>query len=548
MLARVFFFLLFCCAAQRASSLSATESLSWPWGKSDPVGRAEAVRTATIASYQEDRIRTEAAVRKRKEEAENPKPKQNDTNEFDVNASTAAVKQELEAKWAQEQAHSVKWFSGKSPQPQDPVNSEDGVRTATIASYQEDLIRTEAAVRKRRFEAEKSKQNDTTEKNANPSGAAAKQHLLSNLFEAKRAQDKAHSAKEQLQAEQLKEFAELKELTEAEKADEQAADKAAAKVEQAKALAAEQAARDKQAVQAAEARLAQDQAAEASVQDRAQGFLTEMEAKQQELEKVLKWGAELKAELATKQQQLKEVTDAEQVQEQVAAQANNDVLALKSAEEHDTEQALSAQADAELIANKSKQTVLEENQKIESQKAQLLTMQRNIEEATKSEKAMAQNVQAAEAHATEEVLETKQRDLKAKLRAAEQAEAQSRVEKMRNELETKQRELKVLEKIADDVPENMKQKFDHVRQKREREVHVVTEALGEPAQPGCFVAIPSGCPKLPLSKEMWRKDTWASAQGLDKEKCQRRKGIWDKYCDSEDAEMAFVANKTLSDR
>jgi len=285
-----------------------------------------------------------------------------------------------------------------------------------------------------------------------------------------------------------------------------------------------------------------------------------MEAKQRELEKVLAWGQKLKGELAAKQRQLKEATEAQQARVQATEQAKSDVHALQAAEEHDAEQARAAEADAELMANKSKQAVLEEKQKIDSKKAGLFSMQHEIEEAAKVEQTKAQTEQAAEAHAAEQAraakeLETKQRELKAKWQAAEQA----RVAQVRAELESKQRELKVLEKIAVDVPENMKKKFDHEKQSKERELNVVTEAsdqvtaqamksLSELAQPGCYVAIPSGCPKLPISKELWRKDKWANMQGVDQEKCQRRKSVWDKYCDSKDAQMAFVANKTLSDK
>lgn len=244
MLARVTVFLLFCCTAQRASSLSARESPSWPWGKNSQEGqeairREEAVRATTIASYQEDLNRTEAAVQKRKEEAE--KSKHNDTKE----------------------------------------------------------------------EEEKSKRNDTKEEDASPFAAAVRQEL----FEAKRAEEQALMVKERIQAEQLQEFNELKELTEAEKAEEQVVAKDAAGIEQVKAQATEQATRDEQAVQVAEARVAQDQSAEVAVQDRVAEFVAEVEAKQRELDKVLAWGQKLKAELAAKQRQLKEATEAQQARD-----------------------------------------------------------------------------------------------------------------------------------------------------------------------------------------------------------------------------------------
>lgn len=488
MLARVTVFLLFCCTAQRASSLSARESPSWPWGKNSQEGqeairREEAVRATTIASYQEDLNRTEAAVQKRKEEAE--KSKHNDTKEED----------------------------------------------------------------------EKSKRNDTKE-DASPFAAAVRQEL----FEAKRAEEQALMVKERIQAEQLQEFNELKELTEAEKAEEQVVAKDAARIEQVKAQATEQATRDEQAVQVAEARVAQDQSAEVAVQDRVAEFVAEVEAKQRELDKVLAWGQKLKAELAAKQRQLKEATEAQQAKAEETEQAKSDVQALKAAEAHDAEQARAAQADAELVAQKHQQEVQEEKKKMESMKAEVLAKQVEIDKATATVQAKASTVQVAEAHAAAQAraaheLETKQRELKAKWQAAEQ----SRIAQVEAERLAKQRELKVLEKIAVDVPAKMKQKFDSELKSKESELSKATEAseqvaaqaaksLSELTQPGCYVAIPSGCPKLPISSELWRKDKWANMQGVDKEKCQRRKGVWDKYCDSKDAQMAFVANKTSSDK
>jgi len=73
------------------------------------------------------------------------------------------------------------------------------------------------------------------------------------------------------------------------------------------------------------------------------------------------------------------------------------------------------------------------------------------------------------------------------------------------------------------------------------------DVLGELTQPGCYMRMSSGCPKTPMRTELWRHDAWAESQGLDKEGCQLRKEVWNKYCDATDAQMAFVANQTRSE-
>merc|ERR1719237_326506 len=66
------------------------------------------------------------------------------------------------------------------------------------------------------------------------------------------------------------------------------------------------------------------------------------------------------------------------------------------------------------------------------------------------------------------------------------------------------------------------------------------DAAKNPSQPGCYMRMPSGCPKVPMRTQLWRHDTWAEKHDLDEAACQQRKSVWDGYCDSQDAIMAFV--------
>mmetsp|Transcript_116110 Transcript_116110/g.311242 ORF Transcript_116110/g.311242 Transcript_116110/m.311242 type:complete len:125 (-) Transcript_116110:92-466(-) len=71
------------------------------------------------------------------------------------------------------------------------------------------------------------------------------------------------------------------------------------------------------------------------------------------------------------------------------------------------------------------------------------------------------------------------------------------------------------------------------------------DLLEELAGPGCYMRMQSGCPKAPMRTELWRHDAWAEREGVDAAGCQLRKPVWDKYCNSTDAQMAFVPKKLL---
>ncbi|CAK0889584.1 unnamed protein product [Prorocentrum cordatum] len=69
------------------------------------------------------------------------------------------------------------------------------------------------------------------------------------------------------------------------------------------------------------------------------------------------------------------------------------------------------------------------------------------------------------------------------------------------------------------------------------------DILGELTKPGCYMRMASGCPKKPMRTELWRHDSWAERDGVNATGCKLRKQVWDKYCDSSDAQMAFVADQ-----
>jgi len=59
-------------------------------------------------------------------------------------------------------------------------------------------------------------------------------------------------------------------------------------------------------------------------------------------------------------------------------------------------------------------------------------------------------------------------------------------------------------------------------------------------RPGCWMRMPSGCPKKPMDTQKWRHDAWAEQKGLDEAGCQGRTSMWNGFCGSQDAVMAFV--------
>jgi len=67
------------------------------------------------------------------------------------------------------------------------------------------------------------------------------------------------------------------------------------------------------------------------------------------------------------------------------------------------------------------------------------------------------------------------------------------------------------------------------------------EMVKNPTRPGCYMRMPSGCRKLPTQKtHQWKHDTWAEQHGLGEAGCQERGAMWNRFCDSQDALMAFV--------
>jgi len=62
-----------------------------------------------------------------------------------------------------------------------------------------------------------------------------------------------------------------------------------------------------------------------------------------------------------------------------------------------------------------------------------------------------------------------------------------------------------------------------------------------PTRVGCYMRMPSGCPKRPdMETQLWRHDPWAEKDGLDEARCLEREAVWNGFCGSQDATMAFV--------
>ena len=61
-----------------------------------------------------------------------------------------------------------------------------------------------------------------------------------------------------------------------------------------------------------------------------------------------------------------------------------------------------------------------------------------------------------------------------------------------------------------------------------------------PTRVGCYMRMPSGCPKRPMDTQLWRHDPWAEKDGLDEARCMERAAVWNGFCGSQDAMMAFV--------
>jgi len=234
---------------------------------------------------------------------------------------------------------------------------------------------------------------------------------------------------------------------------------------------------------------------------RLQELEAEVQTKQKEIEDLAAKhvrGEALKtnsAKRAAKQRALKADQKASDAEGESDAEGGSDVQdAEAEVWGNDRVKELQSQLDAEVQRLKYEQ----KKRKLE---ADLVAKQRGLKEATEAQRAKEQA--AAEAVRAAQALK------RAELQAAEQARA----------AEAEQKQLQELEAQA-------------------KEWRHVTKELAK--KPGCYVRIPSGCPNKPVRTEKWRKDTWAEKSGVDKEGCRQRKGIWDTYCGSEDAEMIFV--------
>jgi hypothetical protein len=306
-----------------------------------------------------------------------------------------------------------------------------------------------------------------------------------------------------LQADLIAVRSELKTLTEAQKAQSQMA---------------------KEAVSAAEAlKLAEEQAAERARVAQAeqilvQGVQAELEAMQRELKEL------------TEPQQAQEPTQPQQAQaqvpEKVAEQDGNETAEQsgnETAEQTTTENPFQ-DLEAELATKQRELKALAKKHKLQSA---IEAKQSELKDITSAQQAKAQAAAQAEAARASQAAQLADMQGAEKARAEKEA---NRVQELLQEVSTKQRELEEVTKAQAEATEQASK-----------------QTLREPTQPGCYMRIPSGCPKRPSTKtNLWRMDTFAQKQGVDKEGCLKRKDTWDSYCGSKDAQIAFVAGETMS--
>lgn len=384
------------------------------------------------------------------------------------------------------------------------------------------------------------------------------------LFEARRTQAKAQWAKDKLQAEVEAKRRELSKFIEAEHAEQQATKqqelRKASDTQQATAQAAEQAASDAQALQAAKAEAAQQARAAQAAQARMQEFQAQVGAKQREVRSAAAKEKDAQDELAIKQYELQEVSASLPAKLQAAERAALGVKTLQEARAQAAEQVRAAQEAARVDAESHEHELVERREKL---LAQVVAKQGELNEAREAELAAeqaaeradrdVQSMQSAQARAVEQALAAQaQAETEAKQRELQVLE---RDQSLEAELESKRRELQqateALQATQATEALHFKQAAEALlagtRAAEQARAPQASDTVPDPTQPGCYVRIPSGCPRLRARSWEWRKDSWAEQQGLDMERCQRRKGVWDKYCESTDTQMTFVTNATHSE-
>jgi len=64
--------------------------------------------------------------------------------------------------------------------------------------------------------------------------------------------------------------------------------------------------------------------------------------------------------------------------------------------------------------------------------------------------------------------------------------------------------------------------------------------------PGCFVRMPTGCPKHYMKTHFWRHDVSAE-MNITEADCKMRKHSWDSYCGTTDAKVMYVSEPTTEE-
>lgn len=248
---------------------------------------------------------------------------------------------------------------------------------------------------------------------------------------------------------------------------------------------------------------------------------------------------------AAAEKQLRDEHEAKQAekaksQEQEAAErAREDVwanfkAAERAAEKAAQETAQKAKEEAERRAREdTEERAREEAERRAKAKEDAARQVKAKEEAEKqaNAKAKVEAEAARQAKANEEV--EKQANAKAKLEAEKQAKAAQEAQEV------------LPEKSAEHSAESPSSAGAPARSSAGPARASGQASAGDegrlPADPGCYMRMPTGCQSHSSGSTKWRRDRWAEDRGLGAPGCARRKEIWDHYCQRKDVEIGYVA-------
>ncbi|CAK0904803.1 unnamed protein product, partial [Prorocentrum cordatum] len=69
----------------------------------------------------------------------------------------------------------------------------------------------------------------------------------------------------------------------------------------------------------------------------------------------------------------------------------------------------------------------------------------------------------------------------------------------------------------------------------------------QPAEPGCYMKMPTGCQTKQTMAQRWLRDKWAVGGAQDAAACRGRRSVWNDYCRRRDVEAVFVSGQGSSE-